>query len=241
MSVQLKSGDASNSLSSAAGRDIFTIVCKGGVDTPIDFVSTDPDLVAAVATGNPVPAGDLDGTDGNEIIDYIRGSNANEATTGTGNYSFRDRPNTVLGDIVSSSPVVAGADDFGYDILPGSEGASYASYLNLKKSPFTGTPANTIVLVGANDGMLHAFNANNSGSEAFAYVPKTVHQNLNLLTSPSYGHKFFVNSTGFAGDAHVGGGWKTIYVSALGEGGRGIFALNITKPVLNCQPSDVGT
>ncbi len=82
--------------------------------------------------------------------------------------------------------------------------------------------------VGANDGMLHAFNAS-TGVELFAYVPSAVIPNLANLTSPTYTHTYYVD-----GDIAVTSKAQTAnrnyLVSLLGRGGKGLFALDITTP-----------
>lgn len=100
---------------------------------------------------------------------------------------------TVLGDIIHSSPV------------------------------FWNDGTNTTVFVGANDGMLHAINAE-TGEERFAYVPSTLIPKLSDLKTDPYVHKYFVD-----GRMDVRKfGTTTILVGALGAGGKGLFALNVT-------------
>ena len=53
-----------------------------------------------------------------------------------------------------------------------------------------------MIYAGANDGMLHAFDAD-TGIERFAYVPGLVFGNLKELTDPLYDHLFFVDLTPF--------------------------------------------
>jgi type IV pilus assembly protein PilY1 len=93
---------------------------------------------------------------------------------------------------------------------------------------------NDVVYVGANDGMLHAFNADN-GDELFAYVPNLVFENLIDLTDPAYVHQFYVDLTptvqkGEKLLTETGSGEQTILVGGLGKGGMGYFALDITDP-----------
>ena len=42
-----------------------------------------------------------------------------------------------------------------------------------------------MIYVGANDGMLHGFNAD-TGNEVFAYVPRAVYSKLSELTAADY-------------------------------------------------------
>ncbi len=87
-----------------------------------------------------------------------------------------------------------------------------------------------VVFCGANDGMLHAFNAE-TGQEIFAHIPNLVFGNLQLLADPGYKHKFFVDLPPSIkrGEGLLGGvGQKTLLVSGLGKGGKGYFSLDIT-------------
>lgn len=115
--------------------------------------------------------------------------------------SFRDRPH-LLGDIVNSSP---------YFVKD------------------TGT-----VYVGANAGMLHAFRASGSsttdGQEIFAYVPGNISlPNLRTLANLDYPHHFFVDGPLVVSDRIQTPG-KNYLVGALGRGGKGVYALDVTDP-----------
>lgn len=61
------------------------------------------------------------------------------------------------------------------------------------------------VYIGANDGMLHGFNAN-SGDEEIAYVPHAVFAHLNKLTDPACMHRYDVDGAPTVGDAY--GAWS---------------------------------
>jgi len=161
-------------------------------------------------------------------VTYIRGNDADEKKNSG---PFRDRTKT-LGDIVNSSPWFAGNVSFGYETLP--EGLSTAT------SPYstflTGNSSrNEVLYVGANDGMMHAFNAS-TGAELFAYIPSSVIPNLNELTDPNYGtspaHRYFVDGSVKAGDVYFTGDadWHTALIGSTGAGGRNIFALDVTAP-----------
>ncbi len=92
-------------------------------------------------------------------------------------------------------------------------------------SPVLSESGNT-VFVGANDGMLHAFNAN-TGEERFAYIPNLVYANLPKLKEPVYDHRFFVDATPSIWPG-VGSDKRTVLVGGLGKGGKGYYALNVT-------------
>ncbi|GGY80637.1 hypothetical protein GCM10011613_27100 [Cellvibrio zantedeschiae] len=172
-------------------------------------------------------------------VDWIRGSGTNENNT-TG---FRERKNkhpngieyrNILGDIVNSSPVYEGVYDFRYSNLP-TIGAGYKTFLAQKRARMP------LVLVGANDGMLHAFKAKDTSAsqpdalkEVFAYIPSFVIDKLAALSKPNYGtsanpHQYSVDGNLAVGDVYINGNWKTIVVGALGAGGKGIYALDLTE------------
>jgi type IV pilus assembly protein PilY1 len=110
----------------------------------------------------------------------------------------------------------------------------YAGYSNFKsaQSSRTGT-----VFIGANDGMLHAFDAL-TGDERWAYVPSVVIPNMWKLADFDYSnlHLNFVNGTPLVSDICTANCttssavWKTILVGGLNSGGRGYYALDVTNP-----------
>lgn len=131
----------------------------------------------------------------------------------------------LLGDIVNSSPVFSGNRSPRYGQLPGTAGSSYASYDKTN---------NKAIFVGANDGMLHAFNAD-SLNEIFAYIPTAVYPKLAAVAHPDYGtaanqHQYLVDGSLYVGDAYLSGSWKTILFGSLGAGGKSVFALDVTDP-----------
>ncbi|UWX04432.1 hypothetical protein H1235_05225 [Pseudoxanthomonas sp. NC8] len=165
----------------------------------------------------------------NRAVAYLRGDRTDEGV-------LRTR-SAILGDIVNSSPVISGdADDYGYRAMGGTLGTSYETYLAAKK-----TAARPLVLVGANDGMLHVFDGRATGAggnELFAYIPATAIGHMGNLLFPyvatdknlqKFDHRYFVDGQIAVSDVYVGG-WKTIAVVAAGAGGRGAFALDITNP-----------
>ncbi|HTN65156.1 MAG TPA: PilC/PilY family type IV pilus protein, partial [Burkholderiaceae bacterium] len=160
-----------------------------------------------------------------DVLEYLRGNAAKEQTElGAGPGIYRYRANK-LGDIVNSAPLYVKKTDFGYQVLPEASGggATYRAFVSGKASR---TP---MLYVGANDGMLHGFNAT-SGVESFAYVPNALYSKLVSLSSPDYGHNYYVDGLLTEGDAYLGGAWKTILLGSIGAGGSGVFAIDISNP-----------
>lgn len=169
---------------------------------------------------DPNPGGGADDL-GSKRLAFLRGERSNEGKL------FRTRY-AVLGDIVNSKPVsVRGAR---YLAGPANSIEGQASgYHHYVTAHASRTP---MIYVGANDGMLHAFNAS-TGQETFAFVPSAVMPNLNKLTSLGYGgaeHQFFVDGSLAVADVFIDNAWRTVLVGTLGAGGKGIFALDITEP-----------
>lgn len=104
-------------------------------------------------------------------------------------------------------------------------------------SPVYSKDSNT-VFIGANDGMLHAFDSQ-TGVESFAYIPSVVLARLKNLTSTSYNsnHEFFVDGD-IAVSAKVQTAGVNYLVGALGRGGKGLFGLNVSDPA-NFDGDDV--
>jgi type IV pilus assembly protein PilY1 len=168
-------------------------------------------------------------TNGSGRVDWLRGNSSGEVLSGG---VFRDRSaDSKLGDIVSSDPAYIGSASEGYDeLLAGAPGQStYAAFLSYKGAR-TGS-----IVVGANDGMLHAFRAD-TGAEVMAVIPDGVFPKLAQLTDPTYLHSYFVDASPGTGDAylnnslsHAGSGWNTVVVAGLGGGGNSVFAVDMTS------------
>ncbi|WP_426271104.1 PilC/PilY family type IV pilus protein [Dyella kyungheensis] len=197
---------------------------------------------------------------GQNRLSYLMGDRSNEIPT-SGYASptiFRDR-NSVLGDIIDSSPTWVGppsapyADTWG-DKLNSSATMAENATSAVKYSAFVAAKATRVNVVydGANDGFLHGFrtgsydsNGNyqdnattpNDGLELLAYMPQAIlqtiyNQNNSAVdySSAKYSHSYFVDATPGTGDLFYNGDWHTWLVSGLGTGGSAIFALDITDP-----------
>jgi type IV pilus assembly protein PilY1 len=153
---------------------------------------------------------------GQQRLEYVRGDRTNETTA----IGFRKRAGP-LGDILNSNPVFVPEPNANiFDV-------SYRDFKNLANIK----NRTHMVYVAANDGMLHGFDAK-TGKELLAYVPSKTFSKLNQLTSPAYvnKHRAFVDGSPEVADANVNGTWKTVLVGALGVGGQGLFALDVSDP-----------
>lgn len=171
-----------------------------------------------------------DATLGTARVNYLRGDQTYEVETDDPDVLYF-RPRTkLLGDIVSSAPIFVGGPRFAYrDNL---ESEKYSTF----RQTHTDTDGNgddtgrkAVVYAGANDGMLHGFDAL-TGEEVLGFVPSPVFANLQLLTQPNYDHKFFVDGSPNMGDVFIDGHWETVLIGGLNKGGQGIYALKITDP-----------
>lgn len=156
-----------------------------------------------------------------QIIEYIRGDQSNELlNSGT----FRNRA-SLLGDVGRSNIVFSkeAALLAGHPDIDHVNFKNYHSTMNTKYK-------DGIVYVGANDGMLHAFNAR-TGIEKFAYIPSMFLSKLDNLTASPYIHTAFVDGKLTIKDVDLDGvNWSRVLVGALGAGGKGLFALDVTDP-----------
>jgi type IV pilus assembly protein PilY1 len=176
------------------------------------------------------------------FVDYLRGVRTMEVTNAGGVYRSRA---SVLGDIVGSkiTPVAAPRSAYLDQYNPG-----YSAF----RSAHSGRK--TVVYVGANDGMLHAFDgaattasSPTPGDELFAFIPSFVYgtsatastEGLAALGNPDYEHRFYVNATAknfdvdffrTPGPTASAPDWRTVLIGGLGKGGRGYYALDITDP-----------
>jgi type IV pilus assembly protein PilY1 len=147
------------------------------------------------------------------LIDYIRGKDAADLT---GTVDTRNRTlngNTwKLGDIVHSAPVSVAKPAEYFNIIYRDE--SYQHFFNAVKN------RETMIYVGGNDGMLHAFtswkfdqlsgvytdpfpsdnpsdstyiNGEQIGDEVWAFIPQSLLPHLKWLADPAYIHSYYVD------------------------------------------------
>ena len=181
---------ASEQMPSPAERNIFTRNSSGN---GVSFVwaSLDSSLQLALRGAGP-------SHEGQKVLDYIRGSGANEGPNlGQFRPRYRAAPNRApLGDSPHNSPL-------------------FVKYTGGRKTIF----------LGANDGMLHAFDAD-TGVEQFAYIPSTL---IPKLAEHTDRHNYYVD-----GEIMVTTPTQTpgqyLLVGALGRGGKGLYGLDVSNP-----------
>ncbi|MBI9088277.1 MAG: hypothetical protein JEZ12_03585 [Desulfobacterium sp.] len=184
----------------------------------------------------------------NNIINFIRGTN----TGFQGSALIRDRNLTgiagsswKLGDIVHSSPILVTTPYENYDLLYGDE--SYFKYYSEIGN------RETVIYVGGNDGMIHAFTSwqydagnmqyikpsgttESIGDELWAYIPQALLPHLKWLPSQSYTHVYYNDLKLKAFDAKIlpddthysdtdsDDNWGTFILAGMNFGGRHIWA-----------------
>ena len=149
-------------------------------------------------------------------VEFLRGVKTEEGKL----FRVRER---ALGDIMNSGAQYTGAPSAALAL-----GDGYDAHVAARKD------RTAAVYVGANDGMMHAFNAK-TGEEVFAYIPSWMGPKLSALTDKKYEHQSYVDATPVVGDAKIGSGktkddWKTVLISGTGGGGKGVFALDVSDP-----------
>ena len=156
------------------------------------------------------------------MVDYLRGNRSGEAVTGP----LRLRTG-LIGDIINSEPVYVGAPNNRLYLNSSFTGASsYPTFAAASAS------RRAMVYVGANDGMLHGFDAT-TGAERFAFVPSgAINASLRSYTQPGYEHRYLVDGDITVADVYDTTllRWRSVLVGTLGRGGNSIYALDVTDP-----------
>lgn len=135
-----------------------------------------------------------------------------------GNTTWRARNGKRLGDFINTEPVsLNGGNDFA---------------------------------AGSNDGMLHYFRRNNANqpfSELFAYAPSATLSKTQYVARRDYGqnvnqHRYLADGAVVTQNRNLGntGVNQTVLVGSLGRGGKGIYALDLSKATAN-SPNGIGT
>lgn len=228
-SAQAQLDALTSSLTSGTSRNIGTFNGANGVGFDSSGISTAMQSQLDTPITPPGPSDWLG------VLNFIRGVNTS---------AYRNRTHA-LGDIIDAQPVPVAGPPFQY------ADAGYAAFQS------TNASRQGVVYQGANDGMLHTFNAA-SGAELWAYVPgilfntplSTTYPNtstlVNLSLQTGFQHLYYVDGTPVYGDVDfsntIAGGsngpppstytpdWHSLLVGGLDAGGEGYYALDITSP-----------
>ncbi|KAB2968919.1 PilC/PilY family type IV pilus protein [Zoogloea sp.] len=262
--IDVATGAISSTLVWSAAAKLDTLVAGTGWDTGRKIVTLAPNSsgklvgvpfrIASLPTAQKAALGST-ATEQTNILNYLRGDASNQSTLSV-RKAYRYRA-SVLGDIVDSGPMYVGAPNAPYS------DAYNPGYSAFKLAKASRTP---VVFIGANDGMLHAFNAQVNGAaaggqELFALVPNAVFQGpdgrpaesgLRALADNAYLHRYYVNATGTVKDvdfaragvtpsASATPDWRTLLVTGLGKGGRSYVAMDVTDPASWTSESNVAS
>jgi len=228
---------------SPTNRQILTWNGLQGI--PFQWSSLTTTQKLALTAGDPPPAN-------SQRLLYLRGDRSKESNNPGG--IFRQRTG-VLGDIIHSSPAWGGPPLAPYtsswnDKIYTSTAMPENSILYSQFANNLATRQN-VVYIGANDGFVHGFRAGaydvggnfvdnsttpNDGEEVLAYMPNEVLNAIHSTTatadfsSTQYAHSYFADATPAVGDLMYGGQWHSWLVGGLGNGGKAIYALDVTNP-----------
>lgn len=153
---------------------------------------------------------------GTDRLAWLRGDQRKEFKPTNAAGPFRPR-DIVLGDIVNSGLVYMGKPSTTIG------GSAYKTFYDANKD------RKPVVFANANDGMLHAF-YDDTGLEAFAYIPGFLAKKLSKLPDVDYSHISMADASPAVSEAQIGSQWRSILVSGVGGGAQGVFALDVTDP-----------
>jgi type IV pilus assembly protein PilY1 len=165
----------------------------------------------------------------NQIVGYIRGKPT--LPSGSTQVPNPDAPRK-LGDIFHANPVTIGSPSLFFND-PRDQNRAFEAFRN--SHPRTSANGRRIVIAGANDGQLHAFETG-GGGERWSFIPPNLLPKLTDLAHVSHPttkkHKYFVDGPLSAADVWLPAedsdgtkkqesNWRTLLVFGLGMGVRG--------------------
>ena len=225
---------------SAASRQIWTIASDFNVSTTINnFVTGNADKLKYLLWENaPTEPTDSQASD---LIDFIRGVDSYNEVNATeeSKYKLLSGERWKLGDIYHSELKVIGPPS-AKSSNANVNSEAYYRYNNAYQGRFRNgnscggycAQRKNIVYVGANDGLLHAFDAKN-GEELWAFLPPMLLSKMRTAISSKSGQSvsiYGVDGSPIVKDIYYNYKWRTVLMSGLGMGGRGYFALDVTNP-----------
>ena len=188
--------------------------------------------------------GTLSDDTANNIIRFIRGKDIyNEYPTGIDSQGTTLMPSErwKLADIYHSRAVVVGPPKAGANSSADIHSEEFYrfshNYHHFQQSGICGTPTclerRSVVYVGSNGGMLHAFDFD-TGQELWGFIPPSVIPNFPGVISSinaSSNSIFGVDGPITVKDIFYDGQWRTILMGGLRQGGHSYYALDVTNPL----------
>ncbi|RQW88635.1 MAG: hypothetical protein EHM79_05300 [Geobacter sp.] len=151
----------------ASTRNIYTLTPTGTSLIPLNSTSSGTYVIT------PAMLSVADTTESAALIKFIYGEDAYDEN---GDSDVTETREWVMGDILHSRPVIV----------------NYSSYTFNTTNESTCTTNKSVIYVGSNDGMLHAFN-DCDGSEAWSFVPPEVLPYLQNVNDEN--NSYYVDST----------------------------------------------
>ncbi len=225
-----EAGDTLNG-KSAVDRQIWTST-RGIAAGLNNFATANLSALKALMYDGVTPAPTDD--EASKLINFVRGQDSYDENNDSQTTDQRDWK---LGDIYHSEMAIVGPPKAIDTELAGD--SKTEEYFKLQNGYQAFIDANasrdTIIYVGANDGMLHAFKDSNDdkGEELWGFIPPNVLPKLRSMvsgfegvTNPIYG----VDGSAVVKDIFLSGQWRTVLMAGLGREGYGYFALDVTNP-----------
>ena len=193
--------------------------------TPAALQITQPVSYTSTTTHLPVKPGLSPANEATMVLDYTFGQPS--FSNNPGDFPFVSRYNIALGDIYHAAPAVVGPP------ATALQDPLYQGFQSLWQT------RKQVVYVATNDGLLHAFWADETkleNNELWAMLPPAVMPNLQP-TYPS-SHSLLLDGspivkdvvwdrTVIAGNPTV---WHTMLVASFGSANRGYYAVDVTNP-----------
>ena len=192
------------------------------------------------------------------LINFVRGKDFFDYD---GDCILTEKRLKMLGDIYHSQLVEVGQPNAFTSFTSTNQESYWRAKNNYQSFVTDHESREKIVYAGANDGMLHAFNAG-SGEEEWAFVPPFIAAKLPTMMNEGLNGTVGENKTGgssaiFAVDGSpvihdifykgikpdgtfdVEPSWHTIMIIPYGRGGRGFSILDITHPIIETEKGPV--
>lgn len=230
--VDLPREQRGHDTASARRRHVLTAIAKEGAInatsgdlipfTAANFSEDAPNTVGLGAK-NYLMLDVADAEAAQDVVNYIRG----DETLPNSRSRTLNGKKWLLGDIVHSSAALVGRPASNYDIDRIGD-STYSEFVDRYRN------RRLVTYVGANDGMLHAFNGgffnyntespgylkapagvavteHELGAELWAYVPYNLLPHLKWLKDPNYSHVYYVDAKVHTFDVNIFSGNEALY------------------------------